>query len=71
MKEKSKVCNIFQNISKMIQNQFKTKIRILRTINGKEYFNTILEKFFSEKGIVPVLKLLNRIGSSKGRIGTC
>ena len=35
----------------MIENQFQTKISILRTGNGTEYFNSCLGMFLTEKGI--------------------
>ena len=35
----------------MIENQFQTKISILRSDNGTEYFNKVLKSFFQEKGI--------------------
>ena len=38
MKEKSEVGQIFQTFHKMIQNQFQTKIQVLKTDNGKEFF---------------------------------
>lgn len=36
----------------MIQAQFQTKIQILRTNNGTEYFNSILRGFLLQHGIV-------------------
>ena len=36
----------------MIENQFQTKISILRSDNGTEYFNKVLETFSNEKGIL-------------------
>ena len=35
----------------MIENQFQTKISILRTDNGTEYFNNCLGMFLTKKGI--------------------
>ena len=46
MREKSEVGQIFQNFNRMIKNQFQTKIQVLRTDNGKEYFNSILKKIY-------------------------
>ena len=51
MKAKSEVDKIFKNFYKLIENQFQTKISILRTDNGKEYFNQYLGEFLTEKGI--------------------
>ena len=52
LNKKSKVEGIFQNFYHMIENQFQTKMSILRSDNGIEYFNTILESFLQEKGIL-------------------
>ena len=52
MKEKSEVTRIFKNFKNMIQNQFKTCIQILRTDNGKEFFNSTLNNYLSDEGII-------------------
>ena len=52
MKEKSEVSQIFQKFYKMVKNQFKTKIQILRTDNGREYYNVVLGNFLSSEGII-------------------
>ena len=52
MREKSEVEKIFKEFYKMIENQFQTKISILRSDNGTEYFNKVLETFSNEKGIL-------------------
>ena len=36
----------------MIQTQFQAKIQILRTDNGREFFNTSLSQFLSHHGII-------------------
>lgn len=36
----------------MVQTQFQVQIKIFRSDNGREYFNQILEKKFSHKGII-------------------
>ena len=36
----------------MTNNQFQTQIRVLRSNNGKEYFNSLLREFLEEKGII-------------------
>ena len=36
----------------MIENQFQTKASILRSDNKTEYYNSILGRFFEEKGIL-------------------
>ncbi|KAL4562118.1 hypothetical protein LXL04_034312 [Taraxacum kok-saghyz] len=51
LQDKSEVGQIFQSFHKMIRTQFQTDIRILRTDNGKEYFNSILGNFLIENGI--------------------
>ena len=52
MKEKSEVKRIFKEFYKMIENQLQTKISILRSNNGTEYFNKVLETISNEKGIL-------------------
>ena len=52
MHEKSEVEKIFQQFYSMIENQFQTKIKILRTDNGTEYFNQYLEKKLNKKGVL-------------------
>ena len=52
MKEKSEVAEIFTDFYSMIETQFQTKISILRSDNGTEYFNKILGSFLSRKGIL-------------------
>ena len=52
MREKFEVKRIFKEFYKMIENQFQTKISILRFDNGIEYFNKFLETFSNEKGIL-------------------
>ena len=39
MKHKNEVFQIFQVFHKMVQTQFSTKIRVLRSNNGREYIN--------------------------------
>lgn len=51
MKQKSEVQQLFKIFYNMVETQFQTKISILRTDNGKEYFNQILGQFLLEKGI--------------------
>jgi len=52
LKEKSDTASTFKNFYKMIKNQFQTHIKILRTDNGREYFNKIMGDFLNEKGII-------------------
>lgn len=52
LEKKSEVEKCFKDFFLMIENQFQTKIGILRTDNGTEYFNKYLGAFISEKGIV-------------------
>ncbi|XP_057451465.1 uncharacterized protein LOC130743298 isoform X5 [Lotus japonicus] len=51
MHEKSEVPNIFKSFSQMVETQFDTKISILRSDNGTEYFNQNLNEFLKNKGI--------------------
>jgi len=51
MNEKSEVENLFKLFYNMVENQFQTKIGILHSDNGTEYFNQCLRNFLEEKGI--------------------
>ena len=53
MKEKFEVSH-FQNFHSMIQTQFQTKIQILKTDNAKEYFNSSLNTFCLNQGIIHI-----------------
>ena len=51
-KDKSETVTIFQKFYQMVITQFQTKIQILRTDNGREYFNSILSPFLINHGII-------------------
>ena len=50
--DKTEVRSVFMNFHSMIQTQFHTKIQILRTDNGTEYFNHSLSTYLQENGII-------------------
>ena len=50
--KKSEVERIFKEFYRTIENQFQTKISILRYDNGTKYFNKVLETFSNEKEIL-------------------
>lgn len=52
MKEKSEVGKIFEVFHNMVQTQFQSKIQILRTDNGREYYNLALTSYLQKVGIV-------------------
>ncbi|CAN1815372.1 Retrovirus-related Pol polyprotein from transposon TNT 1-94, partial [Linum perenne] len=52
MKDKSETAHLFQHFYTMIDAQFHTRIQVLKTDNAKDYFNSILGSFLTEKGIV-------------------
>ena len=52
LKEKYEVPQIFETLYSMIHTQYDTKIKILCTDNGTEYFNLVLNNFISKKGIL-------------------
>ena len=51
MTQKSEVEHIFKTFYNMIYTQFETKIKVLRSGNGREYFTKLLSDFFSQNGI--------------------
>ena len=52
MKEKSEVGWIFEIFHTMVQTQFQTNIKVLRTNNGREYYNSMLNFYLQKNGIV-------------------
>jgi gag-polypeptide of LTR copia-type/Integrase core domain/GAG-pre-integrase domain len=52
LKSKREVCSIFQVFCSMIENQFNTTIKVLRTDNGTEYMNHDFQTFLHSKGIM-------------------
>lgn len=52
MKHKTDVTHIFQTFHKMIENQFKTKVQVLKTDNGKEFFQSYLGNYLRDQGII-------------------
>ncbi|CAN1152028.1 Retrovirus-related Pol polyprotein from transposon TNT 1-94, partial [Linum perenne] len=52
MKEKSDTTRVFQNFYTMIETQFQTKVKVLRTDNARDYFNSALGSFLSTHGII-------------------
>ena len=52
LRGKHKVLGCFQDFHKLVANQFNTRIRILRTDNGKEYVNNVFGAYLSEHGII-------------------
>ena len=49
---KSEAGTRFKDFHDMIQNQFNTSIKVFRSDNAKEYFNTILGEYLREHGII-------------------
>ena len=52
LKEKSEAAGVFKQFHKIILNQFKTNIKILRTDNGREYYSNILGEYLQKEGII-------------------
>ena len=52
MKDKSEVGRIFECFPTMVQTQFQSKIRVLRSDNGREYYNSALSSYFTQHGII-------------------
>ena len=51
MNSKSEVEKLFQEFYTLVETQFHTKISILRSDNGTEYFNQYLGNFLKQKGV--------------------
>ncbi|KAL2320148.1 hypothetical protein Fmac_029117 [Flemingia macrophylla] len=52
MKDKSEVFHLFVNFYRMVQTQFGSLIKRLRSDNGREYVNHNLSKFLQDNGVV-------------------
>lgn len=52
MKDISKFGRIFECFHTMVQTQFQSKIRVLRSDNGHEYYNSTLSSYFQQHGII-------------------
>jgi transposase InsO family protein len=52
MKNKSEVFHYFQYLCALIQNQFSTSVKILRSDGGGEYMSSKFKEFLSLKGII-------------------
>ena len=52
LKNKSDVSRIFSIFCTMVQNQFGTKIKKIRSDNARDYFNQILSQWFPKEGII-------------------
>ena len=52
LKNKSDVSTIFRSFAQMIQTQYSSVIKVLRSDNGGEYINFELSEFLSEQGIL-------------------
>ncbi|RVW63107.1 Retrovirus-related Pol polyprotein from transposon TNT 1-94 [Vitis vinifera] len=72
MKEKSKVGHIFQTFNLMVQNQFNSKIQVLKSDNAKEYFTSSLSTYLQNHGIIHISSCVdtpqqNRVAERKNR----
>ena len=52
MKDKFETGHIFQAFHKMIQNQFQAYVKVFKTYNAYDFFNSILGPYFESSGIV-------------------
>lgn len=59
MKEKSDFTQIFINFHKMIQTQYNTSIKVLRSDNGREYTNVQLQTYLQQHGIIHQTSCIN------------
>lgn len=52
LKNKSDVCSAFQKFHRMVLTQYHKQIQVLRSDNGKEYVNVVLQSFLTAHGII-------------------
>ena len=49
---KGQVNLLFQNVYRMIGTQYDTKVRVLRSDNGKEYQSSYVQQYLEAHGII-------------------
>ena len=52
LKHKNEVLSVFKHFKSMVETQFSSKLKILRTNNGSEYINNDFKSFCSISGIL-------------------
>ena len=52
LKHKNEVLSVFKHFKSMVETQFNSKLKILRTDNGSEYINNDFKSFCSISGIL-------------------
>lgn len=52
LKHKNEVLKCFQDLHKLVANQFDARIRVIRTDNGTEYVNNEFRSYLSGQGII-------------------
>lgn len=52
IKQKDELFSVFQSFHVMIQTQFSTKIKVLRTHNGREYVKIKFQDYFQHHGLI-------------------
>ena len=52
LKHKNEVLSVFKHFKSMVETQFSSKLKILRTDNGSEYINNDFKSFCSTSGIL-------------------
>ena len=52
LKHKTEVLSVFKHFKSMVETQFNSKLKVLRTDNGSEYINTEFKSFCSTSGIL-------------------
>lgn len=72
LKDKTEVKEMFKTFHKMVQTQFQENIKIIKTNDGREYYNTILGDLFLENDLLHQSSCydtsqLNRVAERKNR----
>lgn len=52
LKHKNEVLSIFKHFKSMVETQFSSKLKVLKTDNGSEYINADVKSFCSASGIL-------------------
>ena len=52
LKKKNELVVVFKHFKNLVENQYSSKIKVLRPDNGKEYVNSQFQNFCSDHGIL-------------------
>ncbi|XP_074318743.1 uncharacterized protein LOC141655567 [Silene latifolia] len=60
LQHKTQVPELIQNFINLIENQFSTRVKVIRSDNGTEFFQTKCNDYFASKGIIHQRSIVGR-----------